>query len=62
MNRYCPRSNGKIMRFRPDGTFPADNIGVTSDGIGGKNHDGIWAMGFRNPYRASWDLATGRYV
>ena len=48
--------HGKILRINPDGTIPADNPFV--DGNGG-NKDEIWAYGFRNPYRFSFDSVTG---
>ena len=41
-----------------DGTVPADN--PLRDGAG-PNVDEIWAYGFRNPYRASFDRTTGLY-
>src|SRR5688500_16668172 len=48
---------GKILRVDADQApyvVPSDNpfVGVTGD-------DEIWAYGLRNPYRASFDLATG---
>lgn len=49
---------GKVLRMNPDGTVPADN--PLRDGSG-PNVDEIWAYGFRNPYRASFDRATGLY-
>ncbi len=51
-------SGGKVHRFYPDGTIPADNPFV--DGAG-PNVDTIWATGLRNPFRAKWDLPTGRF-
>ena len=51
------KAGGKILRFERDGSIPPDNPFV--DGAGG-NLDEIWAYGLRNPYRASWDLATER--
>jgi len=51
------RAGGKIIRINKDGSTPADNPFV--DGAGG-NLDEIWAYGLRNPYRAHWDLPTGR--
>ena len=41
-----------------DGTIPTDN--PFYDGAG-PNVDEIWAYGFRNPFRASFDETTGRY-
>jgi glucose/arabinose dehydrogenase len=45
---------GKILRINPDGSVPADNPFV---GVAGR--DEIWAYGLRNPFRASFDRATG---
>jgi glucose/arabinose dehydrogenase len=49
---------GKILRMNLDGTVPSDN--PLRDGAG-PNVDEIWAYGFRNPFRASFDRATGLY-
>ena len=45
---------GKVLRINADGSAPADNpfAGVTGD-------DRIWAYGLRNPFRLSFDRATG---
>ncbi len=48
--------HGKVLRINPDGTIPPDNPFV--DGAGG-NKDEIWAYGFRNPFRFSFDSVTG---
>ncbi len=48
---------GKVLRIELDGSVPTDN--PFFDGAG-PNIDEIWAYGFRNPFRASWDLPTGR--
>jgi glucose/arabinose dehydrogenase len=48
---------GKIHRINKDGTVPNDN--PFFDGAG-PNVDSIWALGLRNPYRASYDAPTGR--
>ena len=48
---------GKIHRINPDGTVPTDD--PFYDGTG-PNWDSIWALGLRNPYRASYDAPTGR--
>ena len=62
-DRYEGRSQdltnvfGKVLRFNLDGTVPTDN--PFYDGAG-PNADEIWAYGFRNPYRASFDEVTGR--
>lgn len=50
---------GKILRINPDGTVPTDN--PFYDGSG-PNYDAIWALGLRNPYRASYDAPTGRLL
>ncbi len=48
--------NGKILRLNLDGTVPADNpfVGMGSD------RPEIWAYGFRNPFRMSFDDSTGK--
>ena len=60
LGRAQDRTNiwGKILRLNLDGTIPADN--PFRDGTG-PNMDEIWAYGLRNPFRASFDEATGRY-
>jgi glucose/arabinose dehydrogenase/PKD repeat protein len=50
---------GKIHRINKDGTVPNDN--PFFDGTG-PNVDSIWALGLRNPYRASYDAPTGRLL
>ena len=52
------RGGGKVIRINPDGTIPGDN--PFADGPGG-NLDEVWAYGLRNPFRAFWDLPTGRF-
>lgn len=47
---------GKILRIQSDGAIPADNPLVGTAGARGE----IWALGFRNPFRLSFDRATGR--
>ena len=49
--------HGKILRIRSNGTVPTDN--PFYDGTG-PNTDAIWAYGLRNPFRFSFDTATGR--
>ncbi|MHC4991851.1 MAG: PQQ-dependent sugar dehydrogenase [Planctomycetota bacterium] len=49
---------GKVLCIQPDGTAPESN--PFADGPGG-NDDFVWAIGLRNPFRARWDLDTGRY-
>ncbi|MFV2004530.1 MAG: PQQ-dependent sugar dehydrogenase, partial [Gammaproteobacteria bacterium] len=51
-------AGGKVIRVNKDGTIPADN--PFYDGAG-PNLDEIWALGFRNPYRAKWDLLSNRF-
>lgn len=48
---------GKILRYNPDGTIPADNplVGSTSG-----EFQAIWATGLRNPYTIGFDPVTGR--
>lgn len=48
---------GKILRINPDGSVPTDN--PFFDGAG-PNRDAIWAYGLRNPFRASYDVVSGR--
>jgi glucose/arabinose dehydrogenase/PKD repeat protein len=48
---------GKIHRINKDGTIPTDN--PFYDGAG-PNVDSIWALGLRNPYRASFDAQSNR--
>jgi glucose/arabinose dehydrogenase len=47
--------NGKILRLNLDGSVPADNPFVGTAGARGE----IWAYGFRNPFRMSFDGSTG---
>lgn len=49
--------NGKILRMNSDGSAPSDN--PFYDGSG-PNKDAVWALGFRNPFRFSFDSANGR--
>ena len=48
---------GKILRYNPDGSIPADNplVGQTS-GI----YQAIWARGLRNPFTFDFQPGTGR--
>ncbi len=50
-------AGGGVIRINKDGSIPADN--PFNDGSG-PNHDAIFAYGMRNPFRARWDLPTGR--
>ncbi|HLY36599.1 MAG TPA: PQQ-dependent sugar dehydrogenase [Candidatus Binatia bacterium] len=47
--------NGKVLRINLDGSIPADNPFVSTAGAQGA----IWAYGFRNPFRFSFDDMTG---
>ncbi len=47
---------GKILRLNPDGSVPADNPYVGVAGV----DPFIWASGFRNPFRFTFDPPTGR--
>ena len=49
---------GKVLRINSDGSVPPDN--PFNDGAG-PNREEIWALGLRNPFRASFDSVTGRY-
>lgn len=67
------KAGGKLIRVRPDGTVPdgtdgwpanpyIDPVDDDPDLPGNQDyHDYIWAYGLRNPFRASWDLETGRF-
>lgn len=46
---------GKLVRLRDDGSIPPDNPFVSDPGV----LDPIWALGLRQPYRLSFDPATG---
>jgi glucose/arabinose dehydrogenase len=47
--------NGKVLRINLDGTIPSNNpfVGMGSD------RGEVWAYGFRNPFRMSFDDGTG---
>jgi glucose/arabinose dehydrogenase len=56
---------GKILRIDPRGHNSANgNYGIPAGNpfAGRAGADEIWAYGFRNPYRFSFDRATGRLV
>ncbi|MCX5659276.1 MAG: Ig-like domain-containing protein [Planctomycetota bacterium] len=65
-NRLIPF--GKILRIDPHGTngasghygLPTDNPFVGAADPANQTIDEIWALGFRNPQRFSWDPATGK--
>jgi glucose/arabinose dehydrogenase len=48
--------NGKLLRLNLDGTVPGDNPLVSTVGARGE----VWAYGFRNPFRMTFDDATGK--
>ena len=53
---------GKVLRYNPDGTIPADNptsFGGVSGTTTGANR-AIWAIGLRNPFTMSFQPGTGR--
>ena len=50
---------GKVHRFNLDGSVPTDN--PFYDGAG-PHIDSIYALGFRNPYRATFDTVTNRLL
>jgi uncharacterized repeat protein (TIGR03806 family) len=47
---------GKMLRIARDGSIPPDNPFVGTSGARGE----IWAYGLRNPFRFSFDRATGQ--
>lgn len=48
---------GKVLRINPDGSIPADNPFYNT--ATGQNR-AIWALGFRNPFKATVQPGTGR--
>jgi len=53
---------GKILRYNPDGTIPADNP-TTFSNVGGSTsglNKAIWALGLRNPFTFAFQPGTGR--
>jgi glucose/arabinose dehydrogenase len=50
---------GKVLRMNRDGSIPTDN--PFHDGAG-PNLDAIWALGLRNPFRATMDSLSGRII
>ncbi|MBI3857520.1 MAG: PQQ-dependent sugar dehydrogenase [Planctomycetes bacterium] len=53
---------GKVLRYNPDGTIPADNP-ASFPGIAGTTagaNQAIWAVGFRNPFTFAFQPGTGR--
>lgn len=56
---------GNILRIDPQGSNSANGeYGIPSDNpfVGGPGVDEIWASGFRNPFRFSFDSATGELI
>ncbi|MCA9259898.1 MAG: PQQ-dependent sugar dehydrogenase, partial [Planctomycetales bacterium] len=64
---------GKVIRVNTDGSVPNGSDGWPANPFidpvdddpnlpGNQNyHDYIWAWGLRNPFRASWDIESGRF-
>src|SRR5262245_19079838 len=53
---------GKILRYNPDGTIPADNP-TTFAGLAGTTtgaNRAVWAVGLRNPFTFAVQPGTGR--
>jgi glucose/arabinose dehydrogenase len=50
---------GKILRYNPDGSIPADNPFFNDPAFVGRNK-AIWAMGLRNPYTFAFQPGTGK--
>ncbi len=53
---------GKVLRIDPSGNNSANgNYGIPADNpfVGAPGLDEIWALGFRNPWRLSFDSLTG---
>jgi glucose/arabinose dehydrogenase len=53
------RASGKVIRVNKDGTIPSDNP-YANDGDPDTLGE-VWAYGVRNPFRAEWDLQSGRF-
>src|SRR5262249_3837610 len=56
---------GKMLRIDIDNPDPGRNYGIPADnpfvGVPGARPE-IWAYGLRNPWRFSWDRATGDWL
>jgi glucose/arabinose dehydrogenase len=70
---HSPQGNGQdtsnvlgdILRIDPQGSNSANGeYGIPADNpfVGGPGVDEIWASGFRNPFRFSFDSATGDLI
>jgi glucose/arabinose dehydrogenase len=54
---------GSILRIDVDGGFPSYGIPASNPFVGKAGRDEIYAFGFRNPYRLSFDsLGTGDFL
>ena len=56
---------GKVLRIDPHGSNSANGqYGIPADNpfVGAPGADEIWAYGFRNPYRFSFDRKSGRLL
>lgn len=66
-------AGGKIIRVNPDGTIPDGTDGWAANPFldptdddpnvaGNQDYlDSMWAYGLRNPFRARWDIPSGRF-
>ena len=61
ISQNISRGGGKVHRINLDGTVPVDNLGM-QDGPGGEMLDSVFATGMRNPYKATWDFPTSRFL
>jgi hypothetical protein len=67
------KTGGKVIRVNPDGTVPNGTDGWPANPFinpidddpfvpGNQNYnDYIWDYGLRNPFRAEWDIPSGRF-
>ncbi|NEQ49402.1 MAG: DUF4347 domain-containing protein, partial [Leptolyngbya sp. SIO3F4] len=58
-------AGGKVIRIGKDGSIPDGTDGTPANpyAVDGDPDtlESIWASGLRNPFRASWDLPSGRF-